>query len=65
MTSLHQRPRVPATPTIEVCDVRPAQYEGLVRWHNREAISDVLDAMAAHPRYPIIQGDRQVEGGAA
>ena len=38
-------------------DLGSAQHVALMRWHNRRAICDVMDELAANPRFPYVAGN--------
>lgn len=37
-------------------DLRPAQYVALRRWHDRDALCEIEQSLAAHPFFPLIDG---------
>ncbi len=49
------QPQAPENPS-PIFDLRPAQYVALRRWHDSRSISDVEQALAEQPFFPLIDG---------
>lgn len=54
-------PHVPvtATPIRPLAEVGTAQHTALIRWFSDQPIGDVMDALHAHPTFPLLSCNEQ------
>jgi hypothetical protein len=43
-------------PRAPLAEVGTAQHAALLRWHNRRPLTEVVDDLQAHPRFPCVRG---------
>ena len=52
------QPATAATPPADpLVDIGSAQHTALLRWHRKRPICDVMDELAANPRFPCVPGN--------
>lgn len=44
-------------PAVPMVDIGSAQHTALLRWHRKRSICDVMDELAANPRFPYVAGN--------